>query len=149
MAKKHEFRFIFYIFSELMLFDLYRENTMTLDTNSAKTLDRNFKKIVTSKSQAFSATIRKNKIVLSGNKTLVNLIEENHDITVKELCQKMMLETEISDEYETSSPFMIFPKLLTKFKGKNWTYETAREQLLIILNLYSFGNGGSRKYKNF
>ena len=40
-----------------------------------------------------------------------------------------------TDEFATSSPFLIFPKLLTKFKGKHWTFETAREQLQIIMGL--------------
>ena len=60
----------------------------------------------------------------------------------------MLLEADTSDEFATSSPFLIFPKLLTKFKGKHWTFETAREQLQIIMNMYGFGYGGMRKYKN-
>ena len=57
----------------------------------------------------------------------------------------MLLEADTSDEFATSSPFLIFPKLLTKFKGKHWTFETAREQLQIIMNMYGFGYGGMRK----
>ena len=64
-----------------------------------------------------------------------------------ELCSQMLNELEVSSVFSSSSP-LVFPKFLTKFKGKNWILDVARDELQTIMQVQGFGNGGTKRYKN-
>ena len=118
-----------------------------MDPKVAKSFDTKVSTIVKSKSPTLCISSRKNKILISGSQNLVNLIQSNDDLTVKELCKYMVQNMELTDVYLATSP-LIFPKLTCKFKGSNWTFDVARANLQTMMTILGFGHGGTKQYKN-
>jgi len=118
---------------------------MSIERKVGKSLDEKIKKIVQSESLAFCVTVRKNKIVLTGNENVVNVVMQTPGISVAELWNKMLNDFEVSSVFSSSSP-LIFPKFPVKFLGENWTFDLARDQLQNIMHVLGFGHGGTKKY---
>ena len=56
-----------------------------MDSNLFKSYDQKLRKIVHSEARTFCFTIRCNKIVMTGNDYVLNLVKEKKDISVNEL----------------------------------------------------------------
>ena len=52
-----------------------------------------------------------------------------------------------SENYVSSNP-CVMPKMQYKFKGDNWDYQVARDQLQKYMSILGFGHGGTRRYMN-
>ena len=120
---------------------------MSLEKKVGKSLDEKIKKIIQAESVVFTVTIRSNKIVMTGNENVVDIVNKNPEISMREFFNKILNDLEVSTEFASSSP-PIFPKFPTKFMGKKWNFELARYQLTSIMNVLGFGRGNSKIYTN-
>jgi len=127
--------------------DITGTTIMSLEKKVGKSLDEKIKKIIQAESVVFSVTIRSNKIVMTGNENVVDIVNKNPEISMREFFNKILNDLEVSTEFASSSP-LIFPKFPTQFMGKKWHHELARYQLTNIMNVLGFGRGNSKIYTN-
>ena len=117
-----------------------------MTTKKFSSLDKNLEKLVSNQEQCLGISIRNQRVVIQGEKTLVDSIEENlEDLTIGELCRKMQkLNVNENCSFRKFHP-AIFPPLTEKFKSKNWKWDIARKNLDIYFGILGFGYGNNIK----
>ena len=95
--------------------------------------------------RSFTIYHKKTGIVIGGDREVVNFVNENDEITIKQIKQKIEELSASADvpEYKRIVPY---PRLPVKYKSSLWSCQVARKVLKDYLEAEGFGSGINKCY---
>ena len=119
--------------------------------NSDFKFDKELEKLVTKECRrVLVVSLRGDTVVISGEKSSLDLVNSREDLTIKDLINHMkeLGESSSTDDFVYDSTAELhFPPLERKFDGPHWDHATAKSTVTQWFTILGFGRYGNKKYK--
>ena len=119
--------------------------------NSDFKFDKELEKLVNKECRrVLVVSLRGDTVVISGEKSSLDLVNSREDLTIKDLINHMkeLGESSSTDDFVYDSTAELhFPPLERKFDGPHWDHATAKSTVTQWFTILGFGRYGNKKYK--